>query len=201
MFYKASDAETSTRDWFKLSFNTIPWALLAGFAERGELEEAVGDEPDEPDEDDFEGDPDGFTRAMSEYEDAYEAWKERSDNAGETPMWSYVWEGDDCKHCVDEARAVGLRVMSQDDLGTFFAADSAGHSFFGAYWIPLRARIAAHQIADDEPTKNVALCAMLAREYRQEGEGGVDPCGAIGALLGVSEPTIEAARKRYAEGT
>lgn len=211
MLYKASDVETSTRDWFALSFNTIPWALLALASAEGEITEDTGEEPEEPEEpcdDDYPNDPDGFTRAMSEYETAFEAWKEahdaweeKCDNAGSEPMWPYVWEGDGCCACTSEALAVGLRVMEHPVLGTFFAADSAGHSFFGAYWIPLRARVASRQIESNDALENVKLVVMLAREYRAEGEGGKDPVGAICELLGIqaASATPDLARAAYAE--
>jgi hypothetical protein len=195
MFYKASDASTSTRDWFSLSFSTVPWALLAG----REISEEIGEEPEEPDEDDFEGDEKAFAEAGAKYEEAYEAWREREENQGGEPAWSYVFASDHARRAFDEAVACGLRVMTDDDLGTFYAIDSGGHSFFGAYWIPLRARIAAHQIESNEAADNIALCAMLAREYNREGEGGKDPCAAIGELLEISEPTIRAARALYEE--
>jgi hypothetical protein len=211
MFYQASNSEVSTRDWFALSFNTIPAALIwrADCEIDPSLVEDPGEEPEEPEEpneDDF-ADTDAFTKAMSEYETAFEKWEEahgeweeRQDNAGSEPMWSYVWESDDAKHCTDEALAVGLRVLTHDDLGTFFAADSGGHSFMGAYWIPLRARIARRQIKNDEAGVRVRLCSFLAREYRHEGEGGKDPCAVIGELLDLTPFEIAEARKLYEEG-
>lgn len=209
MFYQASNPEVSTRDWFALSFSTIPAALIWRADCENDLEEEIGEEPEEPtepDEDDF-ADTDAFTRAMSEYETAFEKWEEahteweeRQDSAGSEPMWSYVWEADDAKHCTDEALAVGLRVLTHDDLGTFFAADSAGHSFMGAYWIPLRARVAARQITMDGGESRLMLCVFLAREYHREGEGGKDPAGVIGELLGLTPAEITEARKLYEEG-
>lgn len=185
MFYKASDPNTSTADWFRLSFDSIPWALLASAAAEGEIEEDVGDEPEEPDADDFEGGEDdpAYLAACEVYEEALAEYEERRDNAGSEPMWSTVFASDDLRiaSAREAARACGLRVMEHPDLGWFLAVDSAGHSFYASYWIPLRARGAREQVSGD-PERAAALLDVLAEEARREGG---DKREKLAGLLGI----------------
>lgn len=185
MFYKTSDPNTSTADWFRLSFDSIPWALLASAAAEGEIEEDVGDEPEEPDADDFEAGEDdpAYLAARAAYEEALAEYEERRDSAGSEPMWSIVWASDDLRiaSAREAAIACGLRVMEHPDLGPFLAVDSAGHSFYASYWIPLRARIASQQLLPTE--RAAALLDVLAAEARREGG---DKREDLAKLLGVT---------------
>lgn len=210
MFYKASETSTSTRDWFSLSFDSIPWALLAPAAEEGEIDEEIPEEPEEPEEpceDDFAS-ADDFTRAMAKYEAAYEAWKEEHEawdeiacNAGSAPMWGTVFASSDLHHNIGRTAALasGCRLMVHPEVGAFIAIDGAGYSFYGAHWIPLRARIAAEQVSQATEAERRDLCLMLARELRAEGEGSGDPVGVIGGLLGLFEDEIAEIRPLLGE--
>jgi hypothetical protein len=181
MFYQASNPAVSTRDWFSLSFDSVPWALLA---ER-ELGEDRDDEPEAP-----EDDADDATREA--YDAAFAAWQEKEDNAGAEPMWSTVFASCDVPAMSAEIRGLGLRVMSDEDLGHFIACDSAGHSFYGSYWIPLRAMVARRQVEHQTPEERIAFAEVLCREYRREGESNVERIWDLLGLTSYESSVVEA---------
>jgi hypothetical protein len=87
------------------------------------------------------------------------------------PMWGTVWVPEDGDSDALRAAllATGLRLYQHDDAGLVIGADAAGHSFFGAYWIPLRARL----VMTNEhlsPEERDAIFAMLREEAKREGE-------------------------------
>lgn len=189
MRYRATDPNTSTRDWHSLSFDSMPLDLVA--ADLMPLDEP----PSEPDwwiEPSREGADDNGLRvwaqpARADYDEgaegdgdhatdlaawqAYEAERDAYVPSEGAPVWGTVWspseraDADD----LDLARASGLHVYEHPIAGVVIGVNGAGYSFFGGHWIPLRARLvcASEYVSRDE---RVSVLRMLRDEARREGE-------------------------------
>lgn len=141
-----------------------------------------------------------FPASRSEYEEDLAAWRaydaiareehERREGEDLLPMWGTMWTVEDHPEIRAALLAEGLRcykasAIGIDDRSLLFGADSAGHSFYGVYWIPLRARIARSQLDASEASEaeRRALFDLLAEEIKREGENPRALAGVLGVTL------------------
>lgn len=205
MFYRCSDASTSTSDWLSLAVNAVPQALLARLNDFGEptlteIETAGIEVPswhsdpewDEercgitlfyaPDPGDYGSDNDANDARYQEdldarYQEDLAAWRtydavareeiESRESRELLPLWGTMWIVEDHETIREAAAAEGLRLYEHEDVpGLILGADSGGHSFYSAYWIPLRARLIASNEYNIDDRR--ALLDLLAAEGARE---------------------------------
>jgi len=185
-FYRCNDQTVSMDEWFRLNFDAVRQEVINRVCASVESDAdcslefvtRIGvEEPEEPEEDDFDSEEE-FETAHEKWEDEHEEWEQET--CGGLPMWSTMWMVEQNSHIVEALTGVGLVVFEvsgpMEDFATndffLFGADSAGHSFAGSYWIPLRARLAQVQLErgniSDEDYRG--LIAWLAPQMRAEGE-------------------------------
>lgn len=135
----------------------------------------------EPDPSDYDSADGAFTdEGAAQYQEDLAAWKAYNEAAREeisareerdfAPVWGWVWRPEDDSPDLRAAVfACGLRMYEHDGAGVLIGADSAGRSFHGAYWIPLRARLV---LANEHirPEDRAAIFAVLREEAKREGE-------------------------------
>ena len=161
------------------------------------VEPEAGDEEhgvqlfESPDPDMYGTDPEGaFTdegaaqytadlKAWEAYDaEAREAIREVEDGEREVlPMWGTMWRIEDHPELREALFAMGggIRLYDHEDLGRneiLIGVDGAGFSFFGSYWIPLRARLAMNVEKTCGRDVDPALITMLVAEAEREGEAG-----------------------------
>lgn len=69
----------------------------------------------------------------------------RSEREGQDilPMWGTMWHVEDHPEIRSALATEGLRVYEHDEInGLLFGVEGCGYDFYGAHWIPLRARLA-----------------------------------------------------------
>ena len=167
--------------------------LVGTVTEDERLEAGAGREVviyDLPDRDGYaeghEGDAD-FAADKIEIEahnKAAREFAERHEGEDLLPMWGTMWHVEDHPELREACFEVGLRLYEHAEInGILIGADSAGHSFYGAYWIPLRARLALRQKSGSGPftfegplagkanaRRRAAFGKMLRAEAAKEGE-------------------------------
>ena len=115
--------------------------------------------------------------------EAYEAREER----GLEPMWSTFFHPEDAG-IINVLQAAcfesGFRLYDHKDLGLLLGVEGAGYSFYGAHWIPLRARLVASN-EYNTPEDRIAILRVLDAEMRREGESSRE----LAKILGVELPT------------
>lgn len=132
----------------------------------------LGDEPeepeevseaDEPDRDDFDtvaefeeayekwgSEYQEYQAAFCAWEEEYEEWEQAQQLMAWPVAWNTMWAAQDNPNLVEALTASGFVVYRTsgelEDFGPIvFGVDGCGYGFYGAHWLPLRARLARCQ--------------------------------------------------------
>lgn len=198
--YRTTDANTSTSDWIRLNFDSIPHEAIVrifGGENADALERVVPECPKchggttcevcessgiDPSDDSAdcaacEGGGmclacDGSGTASGDDERELYAWP---------AAHGTLWQCEDQPEIIEAALASGFVVYRPTDVfgGLILGIDGGGYSFYGAHWIPLRARLAQAGVVwrtalhpADPPELGKDLIKLLINEADREGERG-----------------------------
>ena len=145
--YKTTDETVSISDWISLNFNRIPSDLIVKALgdeafERIEWINRDGlqdDDPDDTDDDDTD-DEDPEDREL--YGGLVPA---------QTAVYTFTYTDDrpDVRKALDASGFELFEVGGDYPVKFFFGIDGGGYGFYGAHWIPFRARRAADMLLSE----------------------------------------------------
>lgn len=120
-----------------------------------------------------------FQRAHSKWEEDYEEWEQAQQLMNWPVAWNTMWAAQDNDDLIEALTASGFVVYRThgelEDFGSIvFGVDGCGYGFYGAHWLPLRARLARCQY-DKGYCKGSEFAALLESLIPQVKDQGDDP--------------------------